>query len=137
MGLKAFLRENAKLPENRRVALSDRFLDDEGKPELWELRALTEQENNRLKDACTTKTMKRGRQISEFNGSLYTQRLNAACVVYPDLIDAGLQESYGVIGAEKLLVAMLLPGEYGTLSEQVADINHYDMEEAKEEVKNS
>lgn len=137
MGLKAFLRENARLPENRRVVISDRFLDEEGKPEHWELRAISEQENNRIRESCTVKTMKRGRQQSEFNGSLYTQRLNTACVVYPDLMDSALQENYGVVGAEQLLAAMLLPGEYGTLSEQVADINHFDMEEAKEEVKNS
>lgn len=137
MGLKAFLRENAKQPENLKVLISDRFIGEDGTPEQWEIRALSEKENNRLKDSCTTKAVKRGVQTKDFNSNLYVQRLNAACVVYPDLMDAQLQESYGVVGSEKLLVEMLLPGEYAALSEVVSQINHFDLEEAQEEIKNS
>lgn len=80
------------------------------------------------------------RGIPELDTSLYTLRMTAASVVYPDLKDAGLQASYGAVGEEELLKAMLLPGEIANLYLKVQEVNGFDRdltEEAKEEVKNS
>ena len=44
-------------------------------------------------------------------------------VIFPDLKDAALQDSYGVIGAEKLLGKLLLSGEYDALRSAVEEIN--------------
>ncbi|MNC83125.1 Phage XkdN-like protein [compost metagenome] len=59
-------------------------------------------------------------------------------VVYPDLKDAELQKSYGVLGADQLLRKMLLPGEYATLLQKVQSINGFDKDvnELADEVKN-
>lgn len=140
MSFKAFLKQSAILPENKKIAISKRFLDEKGKPMPWELRALTEKENAAIKDSCTSKANFKGRETTKFNGSLYSARLCTATVVYPDLKDAELQASYGVVGEEALLAEMLLPGEYSALAEIAQEINGFDLERLEkdvESVKNS
>ena len=65
-------------------------------------------------------------------------KLVVASVVFPDLKDAELQKSYGVLGADQLLRKMLLPGEYATLLQKVQEVNGFDRDvnELAEEVKN-
>ena len=41
-------------------------------------------------------------------------------VIYPNLNDADLQDSYGVMSAEELVKRMLLPGEFDDLANAVA-----------------
>ena len=63
--------------------------------------------------------------------------LCAACVVYPDLGSAELQDSYGVRNKPDLLSEMLLPGELATLMEEVAQLNGFKpMRELIDEAKN-
>lgn len=61
-----------------------------------------------------------------------------ATVVYPNLKDAALQETYGVKGAEALVRKMLLPGEFTKLTDQVQTLNGFDQDinELVEDVKN-
>ncbi len=47
----------------------------------------------------------------------------AESVCFPDLKDAGLQNSYGAAGADRLLTRLLLPGEYDLLLHAVEEIN--------------
>ena len=49
------------------------------------------------------------------------------CVVYPDLTDAELQNSYGVMGDDNLLKKMLKSGEYAALLNKVQEINGFDI----------
>lgn len=140
MSFKSFLKQAAILPEPKKVAISDRFLDESGKPELWEIRAISEKENAAIKESCTSKSIFKGRQTTSFNGRMYSSRLCAACVVEPDLKNAELQASYGAVGEVELLDAMLISGEYATLTEEVQSINGFDLDklvEDKAETKNS
>ncbi|MEG1429765.1 MAG: phage portal protein [Hydrogenoanaerobacterium sp.] len=140
MSFKAFLKGSAKLQENKKIALSERFKDEKGNTELWELKALSEKENSKIKESCISKSFFKGRQQTNFAGELYTLRICAASVIYPDLYSTELQESYGVVGQEDLLGVMLLPGEYSALSEAVQKLNGFDLEQMErdmDEVKNS
>lgn len=137
MSLKSFLRESAKQPENIKVIISRRFLDENGEPERWELKAITDDEHSKIKDACTVKSIFKGRQTSTFNSPRYTRLLAAASVVYPDLNDAELQKSYGVIGADEVLGKMLIAGEMTELQRIVQELDGFDLEESMTEVKNS
>lgn len=60
------------------------------------------------------------------------------CVVYPNLNDKELQDSYGVMGAESLVKTMLKPGEYIDLINKVQEVNGYNVtqEDLVEEAKN-
>lgn len=114
MSFNAFFKEKAKKPQNIRKVVSDRFTDEKGKPIEWELRAITAKEDDDIKAECT-KTValpgKKDRYTMQMDGIDYAARLTAACVVFPDLYNAELQDSYGVKDPVELLGEMLLPAE--------------------------
>jgi len=47
--------------------------------------------------------------------------------MFPDLNDVSLQDSYGAMGADNLLRAMLTPGEYAEYLRQVQKICGFDV----------
>ena len=69
---------------------------------------------------------------------IYMGKLAAKCTVFPDLNDKELQDSYGVMGADSLLKAMLTPGEYAGYLDKVQELNGFDltMDEAVQQAKN-
>lgn len=118
--LKAFL--NPIKVENAFVEVSNRFLDEDGKPIKWEIRAISSEENDRL----TRKHTKRDRKTKQeiFDRSSYINELVASAVVYPDLKNAELQKAYGVLGEVELLQKLLtVMGEFLTLSEEVQKLS--------------
>lgn len=139
-GLSAFLAQNAIEVENEKYIISDRFLDEKGNPIPWELRAIDEELNESLRKSCTKQERdKKTRNITEkTDHQLYLTKLIVECVVFPNLKDAQLQESYGVLGAERLIKKMLTSGEYSELLEKVLEVNGFDkdMDELVVEAKN-
>ena len=106
MDLQAFLRENVGGPEDREVRVSGRFA------EPFVVRGITEEENAGLRAGC-----RKNGGLDGVDADRYLARLAAACVVSPDLENAALQRSWGVMGAEALLKRMLSPGEFAKLLE--------------------
>lgn len=138
--LKAFLAHNAVQDENTKYAASKRFLDD-GKPVEWEIQSVTSEEDEQIRKSCTKKVSvpgKKGQYTQETDFEKYLGLLAAQCVVFPNLNDAELQNSYGVMGADTVLKVMLKPGEYQDLLKKIQEINGFDlgMEELVEEAKN-
>lgn len=109
MGQEAFYRENRRDREEREILLSER-LGETGDC-LWRIRPMTQRENEEIWRSC-------GEDEKRYEAAIL-----AASVVVPDLKDAGLQNSYGAIGAERLLGKLLLPGEYEALRLAVEEIN--------------
>ena len=137
--LSAFFAQNAKKVENRTVAVSGRFVDENGNPMEWEITCITASENQKLrKDSMrTVATGKRGQFSQEIDTALYQTKLATKCVVFPDLNDKDLQNSYGVMSAEQLIAAMLTPGEFDDLIISIVDLNGFTTEgELVEEAKN-
>ena len=125
MSLSAFLAQNAVRTEPVRFAVSSRFLGEDGEAEPWEIRCLTAAEDESLRRSCARCVPvpgRRGLYLSETDAGLYPGRLAAACTVYPDLNDRSLQDSYGVMGAEELLRAMLTAGEYAAYLDKVQEV---------------
>ena len=63
----------------------------------------------------------------------------AACTIYPDLKNAELQESYGVLGADNLIQELLdNDGEYQQYCKKVLEISGYEVNDGElvEEAKN-
>lgn len=138
-GLSAFLAQNALAVENIRYTASRRFLDEAGAPVLWELRCITSAEDEAIREGCTRRVpAAKGKYITETDAALYLGRLAAQCTVYPDLKDAALQDSYGVMGADSLLKAMLTPGEYADYLLKAQAVCGFDQtfEELVDEAKN-
>lgn len=105
-----FYKENALPFPQKDVILSSRF-QVEGKEIPWKLRALSQKENEKI-------GKKQGQTEQQ-----YLTAVLAECVVFPDLKEVSLQDSYGVIGQEELLLRMLTTGEFAALEAAVEEIN--------------
>ena len=139
MGFNAFLKQNAIQPENVKHVVSDRFRDENGNPAEWEIKAVTPKEDEDIRKSCTKKVqMKKGQFQTETDVDKYVGKLAVACTVYPNLNDAELQDSYGVMGADELLKTMLLPGEYADYLAKVQEVCGFDITQGElvDEVKN-
>jgi hypothetical protein len=141
MSLSAFLAENALPTERIYCPASKRFVDAEGVPMKWELACISSTEDEKMRaDAMKRVPVvgKRGQFTQELDYNTYLGRLAARCTVYPDLNNADLQNSYGVMGADVLLKTMLTPGEYTDYLVRVQEVNGFDVSfsEQVEEAKN-
>ncbi|MBN3523102.1 phage tail assembly chaperone [Paenibacillus apiarius] len=137
--LSYFFAQNAEPNTEMTFAVSTRFKNEEGEPVAWTLRSMSEVENEQCRKAATKQVKGKGGVVTpEIDFNEYTAKLIVASVVYPDLKNAELQQSYGVMGAEALLRKMLLPGEYTALLQQVQTLNGFnqDTNDLVNEVKN-
>ena len=139
-GLSAFLAQNAVKPENIRFAASRRFVDEDGKPMLWELRPLMSEEDEALRRRFTRMVQVPGKSSQfrqEFDSNGYLAAMAAGCTVFPNLNDKGLQDSYVVMGAEALLKAMLTSGESANYFQKAQEVCGFTpIEELTEQAKN-
>jgi len=138
MNLKGFLKENAEVVQNQKVAISDRFKDENGKPLLFEIRPLTEKETDVIRKKSMKKTKSKKGYRDEMDNSLFVSKMITESVVFPDFKSEELQNSYGVVGAEALAETMLTVGEYANLVLKVQEVcgMDEDLDELVEEAKN-
>lgn len=137
--LSVFFMQNVETDTTEEFEVSKRFKDTVGNPVPWRLRSMTEEENEGIRKSVTRRVKgKGGLYTTETNHDEYIAKLAVSSVVFPNLKEAELQRSYGVMGAESLLRKMLLPGEYASLLEKVQELNGFDRDinDLKEEVKN-
>lgn len=128
MSLSAFLAQNAKKIEPTEFVVSDRFVED-GEPVPWVIKPITGKQNKELIKECTKLIPingKRGQYRQQLDNSVYNTKLCVLCTQFPNLNDAELQNSYGVMGAEALLDTMLLPGEMAGYLEKVLEVCGFD-----------
>lgn len=132
MDLSAFLYENVASGDVVEEEISKRFKDKNGVPVKWQFRAISEERNAELRKSCQ-KRVKVGNRIQvETDVDEYLYKLVAETVVFPNLKDAALQESWGVKGTTALLKKMLLPGEFGRVVQIVREVNGFDAEAFQE-----
>lgn len=137
----AFMAQNVARIENKKIVVSNRFKDPEtGKPMEWEIRALTNEENDDLQRRAMVNIPvvgQRGAFTRELDNVKYSAMLLAASVVYPDLNDAELQDSYGVKTPEALINKMLYMREATVLAQEIAKLSNFDdLADAVTEAKN-
>lgn len=135
-----FMAGNADKNETVKYVASKRFVD-KGKPVEWELKSIDSDLDEAIRKECTKKVPivgKRGQYNQETDTDKYIGKMCVASIVYPNLNNAELQDSYGVKSADALLKKMLKPGEYTELKSKVMEVNGYDMsmEELVDEAKN-
>lgn len=136
----AFMVQNVQTLENKKVAISNRFKDENGKPIEWEIRAISIEENEELQRKCYVVVPvpnQRNQFTRELDQIKYTSELLAASVVYPDLNNAELQDAYGVKTPVALLKKMLYPREQAKLANEVMAFSQIEeLEDLVEEAKN-
>lgn len=119
--LSCFLSGNAERRENKKIVISDRF-KDKGKLVEWEIRSISAEEDEAIRKECTKRIAvagKKNQYTQDFDTNIYLTKLAARAVVFPDLNDMELQNSYHVMSAEQLIKAMLYKDEFDALSEEL------------------
>lgn len=137
--LKFFLKQNTIPVENQEVEVSKRFKDDAGNAVKFEIKSISNEMDDALRKQNTRQVKKaKGVIVPELDQQKYFVDLVLKSLVYPDLDDKELQDSWGVMDSRELINAMLLPGEYTALLQEVQKINGWDLnvEDIKDEVKN-
>ena len=125
----AFMAQNVARVENKKIVVSDRFKDENGKPIEWEIKALTNEENEDLQRRAMVNVPvmgQRGAYTREMDQIKYSNLLLAASVVYPSLDDAELQDSYGVKTPEALISRMLYTSEASYLAQEIAKLSRFE-----------
>lgn len=141
MSLSAFLAGNALKIENVKCVVSKRFIDENKKPVEWEIKAITGAEDEALRKSCTKRVPipnKKNQYQREVDYDMYLGKLAVACTVSPNLNDAEVQNSYGVMGADALLKTMLTPGEYAEYLAKVQEVCGFEttLQDEVQEAKN-
>ena len=127
--LSAFLKENKIKREAYEYVASKDFVDSEGNPIPWKIRPLTNEELDNLRDRFTKRVKNKMTQKTEevFDKEGFTMEMATTAIEFPKLDDAQLQESYGVVGADSLLNAMLTPGELQDLFLAVNEASDFEV----------
>lgn len=140
--LSLFLKKNKKIRKNTQYVASKSFYDENNEPLKWEIKPLTTKEAEDIRTACTMEVPipgKSGMYRPKVDSKSYVAKLIAACVVFPDLYNKELQDSYGVKTPEDLLKEMVDdPTEYNAFAEFVQSFNGLDetLEDKVKEAKN-
>lgn len=140
--LSLFLKKNKITKENVRFAATKSLCDENGSPLEWEIKPLTTRESDEIRDACTVEVPIAGKPNQyrqKVQASKFGAKMLAASVVYPDLLNTQLQDSYGVCTPEDLIREMVDdPGEYNELLAFVQELNGFNntMDDKVEEAKN-
>lgn len=136
-----FMKRNKVQKNNAQYAATKSLLDENGKPLLWEIKPITTKQSEDLRDKCTIDVPVTGKS-NMYRPKLLTKKymanLIAASVVYPDLYNKDLQDSYGVTTPDELILEMIDdPAEYNDFAKFVQDFNGFEaLSDKVEEAKN-
>lgn len=107
-----FMRANKAVKGNEKFAVTKSLTDKDGNPLLWEFRHISSRENSLIQDEVMTADNIKNKPTE------YIHKLIARSVVYPNLYDSELQDSYNARTPEELLYAMVDNiGEYNALAQ--------------------
>ncbi len=140
--LKAFLKTNKKEKKTTQYPATKSLCDENGNPLMWTVRALSTKESENIREQCTVDVPvvgKPGMYRQKVNSNELLKKLICAAVVEPDLHSKELQDSYGVMRAEDLVVEMIdNPEEFGEFATFVQQYSGMDetMQEKVDEAKN-
>lgn len=140
--LNRFLKENKIKKENVQYAATKSLTDEDGKPLLWEIKALTSKETNKITEDCTTQEQIPGKPNmfrNKIDSTKLLTKMMVASIVFPNLNDKDLQDSYGVMTPEDLITEMIdNPGEFNEFGKFINEFNGFNegLNEKVEKAKN-
>ena len=131
--LSAFLHP-AVVSEEKEVIISQRFLDEKGKPVPFKVRSLTQKENNANVRAATHRKKVGNQWQDVLDSSELSARTVVDGTVFPDFRSAELCEAYGTKDPIQMPGKMLLAGEFLKLLNAINELCGFD--DPDEEAKN-
>ena len=134
-----FFKQNKPKKSYIKYPVTKSLVDENGKPLEWTLKSLTTAEDQKIRENCYYKVKNANNEDEEkFDVNKYLCKMVCACVIEPNLFDTELQDSYGVMTPESLIIEMVdNPNEYDALCKIVKGLNNDNSLYTKiEEVKN-
>ena len=136
-----FMKANKIQKQNVMHPVTKSLTDENGEPLLWEIKPLTTKENEAIRESCTIEVPVKGKPNHyrpKIDMNKYQTKLICAAIVSPDLNNAELQNSYGVMSAEDLVKEMVDdPAEYTDLMVFIQNISGFKtLQDEVEEAKN-
>ena len=136
-----FFKQNKIRKENTTYPATKSLVDENGKPLEWVIEPLTTEKDQKIRKECYYEEQvvgKRNEYKPKFDIQKYLCKMACASIKEPNLYDAELQNSYGVMTPEDLLKAIVdNPKEYDALVNFIDEYNgNTSLEEKVEEVKN-
>lgn len=120
--------------EEKEVVISNRFQDENGRPVPFKIRALTQEENDRITKKATRQTKVNGQTVEKLDSVDFSRRMVVAATIEPDFQAKELCDAYGVLDPLLVPGKMLLSGEYAKLLNAITDLSGFGG--AEDEVKN-
>ena len=119
--LSAFLNP-VSAEQEREVVISNRFQDEKGNPVPFRIRAITQEENDKIVNSCK-------RRLKYGEGTVGTRllgrKLVVAATVEPDFRSTEMCEHFGTLDPLEVPGKMLLSGEYSRLMEAINDLSGF------------
>lgn len=129
--LSRFFKGNVHERKNKKIVVSDRFTEEDGTFVEWEIKSISSQEYDKLiKDNTYQKD-----GVETLNDENFAGAFLGKTVVFPNLNDKELQDSYGVMSVYDLLSQMLLPGEVSYLTNEVRGLCGFDRSQIEAKIK--
>lgn len=120
--------------EEKEVIISNRFQDEKGQPVPFKIRALTQEENDRITKQATRRVKVNGQQVDQLDSVDFSRRMVVAATLEPDFQSKELCDAYGVLDPLLVPGKMLLSGEYARLLREITALSGF--EDMEEKVKN-
>ena len=118
----------------KEIVISNRFQDKNGEPVPFKIRALTQEENDKITRQATRQTKVNGQTVEKLDSVDFSRRMVVAATVEPDFRAKELCDAYGVLDPLLVPGKMLLSGEYARLMNAITDLSGFGGE--GDEVKN-
>lgn len=138
--LTAFLKNNVEIVNQVEYVASNRIKAGD-EPVAWKINVLQNKVIDKLRNRYTKmiKDGKTGVTREKFDSQGFNDAMLLESIIYPNLDDMELQDSWGVNDPLELVKAMLTPGEYADLLNAVVEAQGFEvgMDEKVRAVKNS
>lgn len=122
--------------EEKEVVISKRFVDGQGNPAPFRIRALTQEENDRITKQATRQVKVNGQIVERLDNVDFSRRMVVAATVEPDFSSKEMCDAYGVLDPLLVPGKMLLSGEYGRLMAEITQLSGFGDDTAEDEAKN-
>lgn len=131
--LSAFLNP-ATSEEEKEIVISNRFLDENGAPVPFKIRALSQEETDAITKKATRQMKINGQTTEKLDSVDFSHRMVVAATVEPDFTSKEICDHFGVMDPLLVPGKMLLSGEYAKLMQEISALSGFNDLEA--EVKN-
>lgn len=120
--------------EEKEVVISNRFQDEKGNPVPFKIRALSQEENDKIIKAATRQIKVNGQPLEKLDSADYNRRVVVAGTVEPDFQSKEMCDAYGVLDPLQVPGKMLFAGEFSQLNRAIAALSGFNSVE--EDLKN-